>query len=164
MDFSRIEDALSDSRRHLSTLDDALPETVRIESLFVASIVLLIVSHYECQVAEQFAERAEGSGDLHVANFVKHQTARRFRSPDIGKITDTLKQFGRDYRERFTGRVENTKAHASWDNIMRARHAIVHTRNAAGMTLRELEEAYRDTHEVLVTLRASLGLSEDTAD
>ncbi len=161
MDFSRIEDALSVSREHLAALDDALPDTVKIESLFVASIVLLIVSHYEGHVAAQFAERAECSGDPHVANFVKHQTERRFWSPDIGKITNALKQFGPDYKKRFTSRVENTEAHASWDNIMRARHAIVHKRNAAPMTLRELEAAYRGTHEILVALRTSLGLPDD---
>ena len=32
------------------------------------------------------------------------------------------------------------------------------------MTLRELEEAYHGTHEVLTALRASLGLSDDTAN
>ena len=159
MYFPHIDDALVVCRRHLSGLDDALPDSVELESLLVSSIVLLIVSHYENHIAEQFAERAARSGDPEVANFVKHHTARRFRNPDIGKITGALGEFGTEYRERFTLRVENTAAHASWDNIIRARHGIVHGRGAANMTLRELETAYRGTHDVLAALRASLGLS-----
>ena len=98
-----------------------------------------------------------------MTNFVKHHTARRFRNPDIGKITVALGEFGTEYRERFTLRVENTGAHASWDNIIRARHGIVHGRGAANMTLRELETAYRGSHEVLDALRAGLGLSGGSA-
>ena len=163
MDFPHVDDALVVCRRHLSGLDDAFPDSVEIESLLVASIVLSIVSHYENHVADQFAERAARSGDRHVANFVKRQTARRFRSPDIGKIAAALGEFGAEYRERFTRQVENTSAHAAWDNIMRARHVIVHTRNTANMTLRELETAYRGSHEVLAALRASLGLTDSAA-
>ena len=159
MDFPHIDDALVVCRRHLAGLDDALPDSVEIESLLVSSIVLLIVSHYEGHIAEQFVERAARSEDSEVTNFVKQHTARRFRNPDIGKITAALGEFGAEYRKRFALRIENTSAHASWDNIMRARHGIVHGRTAANMTLRELETAYQGTHEVLEALRASLGLS-----
>ena len=163
MDFPHIDDALVVCRQHVSGLDDALPETVEIESLLAASIVLLIVSRYENHIGEQFAERAARSGDLEVTNFVKQQTARRFRNPDIGKITTALGEFGAEYRKRFTRRVENTSAHASWDNIMRARHGIVHGGTSINMTLRELETAYQGSHEVLAALRASLGLSDGSA-
>lgn len=163
MDFPHIDNALAVCRRHLSELDDALPDRVEIERLLVASMVLLVVSHYENHIADQFVERAAHSGDRHVENFVKKQLSRRFWSPDIGKINDTLKEFGAEYRERFASRVENTKAHASWDNIMRARHTIVHTRSPTNMTLRELEAAYRESHKVLAALRAGLGLIHDAA-
>ncbi len=163
MYFPHIDGTLEVCRRHLARLDDTLPDSVEIESLLVSSIVLLIVSHYESHVAEQFAERAARSGDREVTNFVTHHTARRFRSPNIGKITAALGEFGREYRERFTRRVENTRAHAFWDNIIRARHGIVHQGVAANMTLRELETAYRESHEVLAALRSSLGLSDGSA-
>jgi len=158
MKFPHIEDALSVSRRHLAKFDEALPDTLRIESLLVASIVLLIVSHYEGHLTRQFVERAERSGDSRLTNFVKHQTARSFRSPDIGKINDVLNQFDVDYKMHFMGRIANTQAHASWDNIMRARHAVVHGTRPTNMTLRELEVAYHSTLEVLVALRTGLGL------
>lgn len=161
MDFPHIDDALAVCRRHLLGLDDALPESVEIESLLVSSIVLLIVSHYENYIAEQFTARAARSGDPEVTNFVKQHTARRFRSPDIGKITTALGEFGPDYREQFSVQVENASAHASWDNIMRARHNIVHGGIAAHMTLRELETAYRESHEVLTAMRTSLGLADE---
>ena len=161
--FPHVDDALLVCRRHLSGRDDTLPDSVEIESLLVSSIVLLVVSHYENHIAEQFAERAARSGDSQVTNFVRHHTSRRFRNPDIGKITVALGEFGREYREQFTRRVENTRAHASWDNIIRARHGIVHGRGAANMTLRELETAYRGSHDVLAALRASLGLAGGSA-
>ena len=78
--------------------------------LLVASMVLLVVSHYESHIADQFIERAARSGDPHVANFVKKHVSRRFRSPDIGKINAALGEFGAEYRERFASRVENTEA------------------------------------------------------
>lgn len=163
MDFPHIDGALAVCRRHLSELDDAVPDRVEIERLFVASMVLLVVSHYENHIADQFIERAARSGDPHVANFVKKHVSRRFRSPDIGKINAALGEFGAESRERFASRVENTEAHASWDNLMRARHAVVHTRSPTNMTLRELEAAYRESHEVLAALRVGLGLIHDAA-
>ena len=160
MDFPHIDDALEVSRRHLSTLDDGLPDTVEIASLLVASIVLLIVSNYEHYIAGQFAERAKRSGDQHLANFVTRHTARRLWSPKIGKIAEVLGEFGTDYRDLFRTRVGNTSGHASWDNLILARHTIVHTNNTTNMTLRELETTYQESQDVLAALRASLGLSE----
>ena len=57
--------------------------------------------------------------------------------------------------------VENTSGHASWDNLMQARHTIVHMNSAANMTLRELQTTYEESKDVLATLRTSLGLSTD---
>ncbi len=177
MDFPHIDDALEVCHRHLSTLDDGLPDTVEIASLLVASIVLLIVSTYENYIAGQFAERATRSGDQHLANFVARHTARRLWSPKIGKITEVrrlwspkigkitevLGEFGTDYRDVFRARVENTIGHASWDNLMQARHTIVHKNSATNMTLRELQTTYKEAQDVLAVLRASLGLSGSAA-
>ena len=159
MDNSRIDEALTTCRKHLSSLDDGLPESLEIEGLLVSSIVLLIVSHYEHHIADQFSERAEMCGDQQVTNFVKIQIGRRFRNPDLGKIATALGELGGECRRQFTSRVANSSAHASWDNIIRARHTIVHTRGVPNLTLRELEKSYRGSHQVLVALRTSLGLS-----
>ena len=152
MTFYPIEDAFSVARKHLLTLDDTLPDTEKIESFFVASIVLLIVSHYESHIARQFVRRAERSGDQHVTSYVRHHTARQFRSPDIRKITEALNQFGSDYKERFSDQVMETQAQLSWDTILKNRHGIVHDRRPPSMTLRELEEAYRGTQGILAAL------------
>ena len=161
-DFPSVTDAMSVSRTQLARLDENVPDAVTVESLFVASIVLLIVSLYEVHLAEKFAERARRSGDRHLANFVARQLERRFRSPDIGNISQALGDFGGDYRDRFMDRIRDTPAHASWDNLIRARHTIVHGGKPTTMTLRDLEKAYRFTREVLVALYASLELSETT--
>lgn len=164
MEFPHIDNALGACRGHLSGLNVDIAQNAKIESLLVSSVVLLIVSHYEAYIGKQFAERAALSGDKHVANFVKHHTARRFWNPVIGKITKALGEFGGEYRQEFTGRVENTIAHAAWDNIVCARNGIVHEGTGANMTLRDLEMAYSESHIVLTALRASLGLSEVSAE
>lgn len=163
MAFPHIDDTLEVCHRHLSTLDDGLPDTVEVGSLLVASVVLMIVSNYENYIAGQFAERARRSGDRHLANFVARHTARRLWNPKIGKITEMLGEFGTDYREVFRTRVENTSGHASWDNLMHARHTIVHTKSATNMTLRELQTTYEESQDVLAALRVSLGLSAPVA-
>ena len=145
---------------HLDSLEEELPDRAEIENQLVSSTVLTIVSNYEEYIERRFVERAAMSGDPHVTSYVQSQIASSFRSPDLGKITKTLGQFGGDYQERFTRRVENTEAHACWDNIMRARHAIVHKRGFMNLTFRELKTSYTKSHEILKALIETLGLAE----
>lgn len=158
MEFRRIENTLAVCRAHLEALDTAVPNRAEIEHHLVASAVLTIISDYEEYIEETFSRRAEQSGDWHVASYVRSQVTERFRSPDLGKITETLGKFGQDYRDQFSTRVLNTEAHASWDNIMTARHAIVHKRGIMNLTLRELRDAYEKSRKVLEALVATLGL------
>jgi hypothetical protein len=116
------------------------------------------VSEYEELIERVFVERAHLCGDTYVANFVKEMVARRFRSPDMGKITEMLGRFGANYRQDFSTRILTTEYHAAWDNIMQARHAVVHKSGSLNITFRELLQTYAKTKVVLAELRSILGL------
>jgi len=157
MEFPRIDSALKTCEKHLASLNESNEAlTVELESHLVAAMTVLIVSEYENFIESLFSERGDRCGDPHVANYVRSQLSRRFRSPDLRKVTDVLKSFGQDYRENFFKDVENTPEHAAWDNIMRARHAIVHRQGTMNLTFRELRESYERTKEVLKRLVQTL--------
>lgn len=158
MDFPRVESALRTCEIHLATLDLGQPSAVELESYLVSAMTVLIVSEYEDFIEGAFGKRAQRCGDPHVANYVQSQLVRRFRSPDLGKVNEILGYFGQDYRQTFSGAVENTAERAAWDNIMRARHAIVHKQGAINLTFRELKNSYEQTKTVIDRLVKTLGV------
>ena len=162
MDFPRIDSALEACRIHLKVLnetDEAL--AVEVETHIVSALVVLIVSEYEVFIEDAFGKRSDQCGDTHVANYVHSQLAKRFRSPDLSKVNDVLKSFGQDYRKSFFTDVENTPEHAAWDNIMRARHAIVHRQGSMNLTFLELTKSYDQTKIVIDKLVRTLGCETD---
>ena len=158
MEFSQIDDALQVCKRHLSELDESDFDRILIENLLVSSIVLLMVSNYENLIKEQFVERARQSCDESYAKFVEKSLDRVFRSPQITRITSSLKAFGGDELAGFKRLLDQGGRKEYWENIINARHRIVHKKDVPQMTMRELEEAYEHTKEVLIALRQSLGL------
>ena len=158
MPFLRIEGALSTCRSHLNSLGTADPIRVEVEAYIVAAMVVLIVSEYEELVERLFVDRAAMCGDTHVASYVRTAIARKFRSPDLGKITEVLGYFGNDYKQTFSSKILNTEYHAAWDNIMRARHAVVHKTGPASLTFDELDRSYIKTKTVLSELKNTLGV------
>ncbi len=143
---------------HISTLDPVEPAALEVEAGLVAYLVVLIVSEYESYLEAAFADRAAKCGDPHVSNYVRNELARTFRSPDLGKLNKTLGSFGQDYLTAFKAQVENTRQHASWDNIMRARHYYVHRQGASNITFRELKTSYGDTLLIIEELARILGI------
>lgn len=158
MDFPRIDSALENCEAHLKSIDVPEPLLVELESYLVSAMTALIVAEYEQFIETLFSRRGDLCGDNHVANFVRSQIARKFRSPDLGKLNETLGWFGQDYRTNFSRANENTPEHAAWDNIMKARHAVVHRQGTINLTLRELRVSYALTKNVLDRLVLTLGL------
>ena len=143
--------------KHLNSLDRSDPDVVEIESYIVAGMVILIVSEYEVEIERMFSDRADRCGDGHVAQFVRRTIARTFRSPDLGKLIDTLTRFGDDYKSTFVDAIINTEFHAAWDNVMKARHAVVHKNGNLNITFDELLATYPRTKAVLEKLGECLG-------
>jgi hypothetical protein len=159
MEFPRIDSALETCRRHLASLGEVEASVaVELESHLVAAMTLLIVSEYETFIEDAFGKRGDRCGDLHVANYVRSQLTQRFRSPDLGKVNKILGCFGEDYLQSFFKDIENTREHAAWDNIMRARHAIVHRQGVINLTFRELRDSYDRTKVVMERLVRALEL------
>jgi hypothetical protein len=156
---TRIQDAIHLCQEHLKTLDANHPNAPELESYIVSGVILLIVSEYEQLIESLFIQRAHSCGDPYVANYIKSTIDQKFRSPDLGKITEILGKFGEDYKKTFSKKVLNTESHTAWDNIMRARHAIVHKKGILNMTLHELSFAYPKTIQVISELKSVLGLS-----
>ena len=120
MSYKKIEYSLRICAERLGELAGGAPEGPELESRLVAGLVLLIVSEYEEMIEATFVRRAEQCRDVALVNYVRAMVARRFRSPDIGKITETLGYFGGDYKKRFSEAVLNKTAQAAWYNIMQA--------------------------------------------
>lgn len=158
MPFARIENAKNMCKSHLDSIDINNPNLIEIETYIVSALILIIVSEYEDLIERLFVERATKCGDNHVSNYVKSTISQKFRSPDLGKITELLSKFGRDYRDSFYNNIMNTEAHAAWDNIMKARHAIVHKKGNLNITFRELLTTYPKTISVINELKTVLGI------
>lgn len=154
----RIESAFLVCEKHLSTLDAADMLSKEIETYIVAGLVVLIVSEYEEHLEALFSRRAEMCGDSHASNFIKTMLNQKFRSPDLGKINDTLKLFDVSCKDAFIKEVENSQNHAAWDSIMKARHAVVHKKGLLNLTFRELKEKYSLTLHILHNVENVLGV------
>ena len=127
-------------------------------------MVMLIVSHYEEQVQRMFVKRAEKCDDDEVQSLVSALTDRRFRSPDLGKINETLKLLSPAYRDSFQNQIDKKQpqAKAAWESLITARHAIVHKENsgAVALTWSDLKVAYQESQRVLQALANALGLTK----
>ncbi len=158
MPFLKIESVLNTCKSHLDSLDKSNPSTVEIEACLVSGLVILIISEYEELIERMFAQRADHCGDSHVARYVRTTISRKFRSPDLSKVTEILAQFGNDYKQQFSNAILNTEHHAAWDNIMRARHAVVHKSGILNITFGELLTTYTKTKVVLAELKNTLSI------
>jgi len=158
MSFLRIESALNTCQAHLNLLDSADPNSAEIEAHIVSSLIVLIVSEYEELIERMFVDRANLCGDTHVVCYIRTTISQKFRNPDLSKITGTLGQFGSDYKQNFSAKILNTEYQAAWDNIMQARHAIVHKSGTLNITFGELLASYPKTKIVISELKNTLGI------
>ena len=158
MTFQRIDNAFAVCEQYLQKIDRSDPSLLEVETYFVSALVVLIVSEYETLIEDYFVKRADQCGDTHVANYIRKTMHERFRSPDIGKITKTLGEFSSDYKKKFTDLIMNSPEHAAWDNLMQARHAVVHKKGSLNLTFRELSESYPKTKKILEEVCNAIGV------
>ena len=119
-------------------------------------MVVRIVSEYEAALERVFAERGHRSGDQEVGSFFARSIERRFRSPDLSKIHTMLQQMSVPLRDSFMASYSD-QAKAAWDNMMRARHAVVHRNGTLQLTLMELHHIVPLTQSVIDELLNILG-------
>jgi hypothetical protein len=167
MRLQHIDAAFALCTKHKSTAEAAGLEAFQlkeIEHYLLRSMIMIIVSHYEELVQRLFVKRAEQCGDTEVHSLVSALTDRRFRSPDLGKISDILKLLSPSCRDSFQTQVDKKQpqAKAAWESLITARHAIVHKENngAVALTWSDLEVAYQESQRVLQALANALGLTK----
>lgn len=154
MPFTRIDEAFKSSKEHLKNSQN--PEELK--DYLVRTLVLVVVAEYEVYIEDLFAKRAQKCNDPHIIAFFKSQISQKFRSPDLHKINEILKKLDPAIQIKFSSTITNTESHTAWDNIMRARHAIVHKAGLLNMTYDELINSYPKTKQVLDELKNTLGI------
>ena len=159
MFYQRIENAIAVCSEHISSFDPTNMKDKELETYLVAGLVVLIVSEYEDHLESVFVKRAEQCGDEHVANYIKKTLSQKFRSPDIGKINETLDRFDTSYRDSFLRAVGDSREKAAWDSLLIARHAVVHKKGVLQLTFRELKEKYPLTKQIIASVEATLRVS-----
>ncbi len=160
MPTRRIEHSISCCGQYIRSSDNGDPNISEIHSHLVSSVVLTITSEYEELIEKIFTDRANRCGDTYVTNYVKRQLHDKFKSPDLGKIHNTLLYLSEDYRETFMSATNDNEFSAAWNNIMKARHAVVHKQGTCNLTFDELKNSYQKTKKVLTELVKVLGLAE----
>jgi hypothetical protein len=158
--FESIDSQIQDSRSEISNYaGKALDSLEKIKFHYLRSIVLLIVSEYEITIEKMFILRASKCNDAMLINYVKKQMDKKFRSPDISKIDQMLGMFDDILLRQFKTKITNTPSHMAWDNLLRARHCIVHRQGNLNMTFEELVSSYPATKKVIVELASTFGIN-----
>jgi len=157
--YQRIENAISICDEHIKGLDPTCMQDKELETFLVAGLILLIVSEYEDYLESIFVKRAELCGDPYATNYIKQTLSQKFRSPDLGKINETLKRFDSAYKVTFLSEIENSPNHAAWDSLLKARHAVVHKKGNLNLTFLELKNNYPLTKVVIKSVEKTLGLA-----
>lgn len=158
MPFQRIDSALRVCEQHIQSLGELDNLQQEVETYIVAGLVVLMVSEYEDHLENLFFRRADTCGDAFASNYIKIALNQKFRSPDLSKINQTLKNFDESCLLSFKQEIENSPSHAAWDSLMKARHAVVHKKGQLNLTFRELKNSYELTKEVIRNVETALGI------
>ncbi len=164
MNLTHIDRAIAEWKSHRAlTLSQGCSSNQldELESYMLRSIVLMIVSEYEVYLEKVIAKRAQKGGDAYLHRFMIKYCDRKFRSPDLGKIRETLKWLGGDYDKDFWNAVEKKQPQikASWESLITARHAIVHKAGLVSLTWADMETAYANSQIVISELVRAIGLT-----
>ncbi len=158
--FESIDMQIEESQKEIKLINEKGIDVEKIKLQYLRSLILLIVSEYENILEKIFIHRASLCNDEHVLNYVKFQIEKKFRSPDLGKINQTLGFFDNTIKKSFMDTINNTPTQAAWDNIMKARHFIVHKQGALNITFEELLLSYKETKKVLYEILKLFSINE----
>lgn len=164
MSYKRIEESLATFKDFFSVPGASFSISPELEYLIVSGMVLVIISEYESMIEDLFITRASLSIDPETENYITSAFSRKFRSPSITKITEHLGKFSAKYRKNFSDNVLDSENSAAWDNIMKARHEIVHGQGSINLTFKELIDSYPKTKSILACLVGALELDPQTAN
>jgi hypothetical protein len=127
-----------------------------IKDFLARAIILVIVSEYEAYVESVFVRRVEECGDKCIVNLGRKFYDRKFRSPDLSKISDALAIFDENFKIAFNNTINTEGINVSWDNILKARHAIVHKQGTLQLTFDDVKNEYLKTRKIIEALEIIL--------
>jgi hypothetical protein len=142
----QIKDAQIEIRKYIEKNYENLE---KIKLHYLRSLVLLIVSEYEIAIEKIFVLRAMKCKDIMLINYVKDQMDKKFRSPDLSKITGLLGKFDNSLKLSFQRKIVDTPLHNIWDNLLKARHYIVHQQGSLNITYDELIASYKKSKKII---------------
>ncbi len=157
--FLRLDTAVALAKKQAAALAAIDP---RLQSFVVGYLVVDIISEFEQRLEAMFALRAKKVGDVPNANFVSKMLERKFRSPEVSKIYEALKNHDAAFLAVFQAKLAGSQWKTAMDNLMTNRHCYVHKAGTPTMTLQDVEQAYNDAVLLFDALADSLGLT--TAD
>jgi len=155
MKLALIDRAIEACEEHLKSTNSRGTE---IEAFLTRYLLVLICAAFEEEIEAIVIRRLSTSKDPHVEAFAKSALDAVFRSLKIKEIAGLLNRFGPEYKERFQGRLNGTKAETFFSNIVAGRHDTAHSLGA-NVTLRELIEFYEEGHIVLDVVQEICGVA-----
>lgn len=159
--FRNIDFQIAEAQNQINEYISNGIDVQNIKHQYLRSLVLLIVSEYENIIEKIFYIRASKCNDTQIVNYVKNQIDKKFRSPDLSKINQTIGNFDDTLKQRYISIINNTPVNSAWDNIMKARHFIVHKQGTLNLTYEELISTYPNTKIVIRELVRLFNLSEN---
>lgn len=160
MRFLIIENAINTSESFIDSLDSENITHMEVQTHIVSGLIMLIISEYELHFENLFNQRASRCGDSYVCNYIKKSLSRNFRSPDLGKINETLQRFDTSYQETLIAyQNNNPQVKSAWDSLMRARHYIVHKQGNLQITFTDLKQYYTLSKAMIDTVEQILGIT-----
>ncbi len=157
MRLPRVEEALTECRRHLAAEGDV---GASVRSLLAQAVLILIYAEFDRAIREQLMRRCADIPDPEVRRFVANCVDSVFRSLGIGALAGLLGRFDDEARQEFQRRVDRD-TNEKYDSLIRSRNIVAHGDGAAP-TLEEVEEYYERAHVVLDHFRYALFARESS--
>lgn len=150
--FVRVESAFAACRDHLDATDTFNSE---VESFLVSYLLIAIRAEFEQHVTSLLRRRTAVDTDDHLTAWGAYSVGRLARKITVGDLSGLLAAFSQTCKDRFSDSVTNTVHHLAYDSIVNNRQLVAHAAGG-GMTLGELETAFRDACQILEQFEGAL--------
>jgi hypothetical protein len=152
MRLARIDQAIAACQGHLQNSGATGTE---IEAYLTRYLLVMICATFEEEIASLIIKRAASSGDVGVESFVQSAVGL-IRGLKTSDLTDFLKRFGVDYKNRFRQELDkNQRAETFFNNLVTNRHFTAHS-TGSNVSFSDLVSFYSEGHVVLDAIKVAL--------
>jgi hypothetical protein len=146
MTINDIDRVLTVCREHL---EKTTSKGTEVESFLTKYLLVYICGEYEKEIERIVVQRAEKTGDLELAAYLRETgVGRGLKIKNLKE--DLLARFSDKYVKAFEGKLKE-KSITMYSNIVVNRHASAHG-GSNNMTFDELLESYRHSKEIMDAL------------